>query len=134
MIFDSDILIGFIRGEKAAKKKFDALRNKGEKFQITVITACELWQGVFVSKNSSKNAMVLQDLLEHFVILEFTSDDAIQYGQIYGILKKKGKMIGIYDIMIAATALRLKERLVTHNIQHFSQIPLLKIEDWKVKV
>ncbi|MHA1673999.1 MAG: type II toxin-antitoxin system VapC family toxin [Promethearchaeota archaeon] len=134
MIFDSDILIGFIRGEKAAKKKFDTMRNQGKKFQITVITACELWQGVFVSKNPSKNAMILQDLLEHFVILEFTSDDAIQYGQIYGILKKKGKMIGLYDIMIAATALRLKERLVTHNIQHFSQIPLLKIEDWKVKV
>lgn len=115
MFLDNDILVGFIRGEMPAKAKINELRNRGELLQISVITACELWQGVFLSKNIPTNAKIIQDLLSNFNLVEFNEEDVIQFGQIFAQLQKAGKMIG----------------LITHNISHFERIPLLKIEDWK---
>jgi tRNA(fMet)-specific endonuclease VapC len=40
-------------------------------------------------------------------------------------------MIGPFDTLIAAQALRLGAVLVTHNTEEFSRVPGLRCEDWQ---
>jgi tRNA(fMet)-specific endonuclease VapC len=46
-------------------------------------------------------------------------------------LEKKGQMIGAMDLLIAAHALSLNVRLVTHNVREFSRVPGLRVETWE---
>jgi tRNA(fMet)-specific endonuclease VapC len=45
-------------------------------------------------------------------------------------LRKKGKLIGLFDLMIASIAHRKDVTLVTHNTREFSRIEELLLEDW----
>ncbi len=52
------------------------------------------------------------------------------YAEIRALLEKSGNSIGANDLLIAATALNKNATLVTHNINEFSRVPGLNIEDW----
>ena len=53
-----------------------------------------------------------------------------KYGEIRWLLESKGQKIGDMDTFIAATALEEDLIIVTGNVEHFSRIPGLKIENW----
>lgn len=44
--------------------------------------------------------------------------------------EKKGQPIGSLDLLIAAHAISLNVRLITHNVKEFGKVPGLRIEDW----
>jgi tRNA(fMet)-specific endonuclease VapC len=48
-------------------------------------------------------------------------------------LESKGQKIGDMDTFIAATALEEDLIVVTGNVEHFSRIPGLKVENWMEK-
>jgi len=73
----------------------------------------------------------LLQFLAAFKILPFDDDDAEQFGIIRSDLKKRGTIIGPYDMLIAAQALSKNIILVTNNIKEFCRIENLRIEDWK---
>lgn len=54
-----------------------------------------------------------------------------EYAETRLALKQKGKPVDLMDLFIASVALHHDYILVTHNINHFSRIPNLKIEDWQ---
>ena len=45
-------------------------------------------------------------------------------------IEKRGQPIGSLDLLIAAHALSLNVRLITHNVREFGKVPGLRIEDW----
>ena len=45
-------------------------------------------------------------------------------------LEKKGQPIGSMDLLIAAHAISLDVRLITHDVKEFGRVPGLRIEDW----
>ena len=51
---------------------------------------------------------------------------------IYAINNKYpcGLPIGLYDVMIAAQGISRNFTVITHNIDEFSRIPAIKIQDW----
>lgn len=51
-------------------------------------------------------------------------------GKLRQYLAKRGQMIGPYDLLIAAQALRLDRTLVTGNVREFSRVPGLRWVDW----
>jgi tRNA(fMet)-specific endonuclease VapC len=66
--------------------------------------------------------------------VDYTCVDAIFYGAIrahLAKLKPNALLIGPYDLMLAAQALRLGAVLVTNNTAEFSRVPNLTIEDWQ---
>jgi tRNA(fMet)-specific endonuclease VapC len=46
-------------------------------------------------------------------------------------LKRRGRPIGAYDVLIAGTALAHDLILVTSNVREFKQVEGLRIEDWR---
>lgn len=53
--------------------------------------------------------------LAPFTILPFDTDDAITAGEVRAVLEKQGRIIGPYDIMIAAQGLAREYTVITHN-------------------
>ncbi len=98
---------------------------------LSSITVAELQFGVYNSQNIEKNRISLTEFLAPFEILDFDDQDAEMFGMIRSQLKKEGKLIGPYDMLIAAQALAKNLILVTNNTDVFSRIKSLKLEDWK---
>ena len=61
-------------------------------------------------------------------------DDAAanRYAEIRSDLERRGLPIGAYDMQIAAIALSSGLTVVTHNVDEFSRVPHLSLEDWQV--
>ena len=50
-----------------------------------------------------------------------------QFARIRGDLRRKGQIIGDFDILIAAITLRHNLTLVTRNLKDYQRIPQLKL-------
>ena len=98
---------------------------------ISSITIAELYYGVYNSLNVEKNLISLVEFLAPFKILDFDDEDAKEFGKIRTKLKNEGKMIGPYDMQIAAQAIAKKLILVTNNTNEFIRVEGIKLEDWK---
>ncbi len=53
-------------------------------------------------------------------------------GDILAEMKKTGRMIGIEDVLIAASAISNNFTMVTANTRHFSRIKGLVVDNWLV--
>ncbi|MDR1590245.1 MAG: hypothetical protein LBS51_08675 [Oscillospiraceae bacterium] len=53
-------------------------------------------------------------------------------GVIRAALEREGRVIGAYDMQIAAQALKRGLTLVTNNMREFERVPELKSENWAV--
>lgn len=99
---------------------------------ICDIVKAELYYGAYKSQRVETNL----DLLAHFFAqihsLPFDERAAQQYGSLRVLLERQGRLIGPYDLQIAAIALVHGARLVTHNTDEFSRVPGLTLEDWEI--
>lgn len=65
---------------------------------------------------------------------DYVCADAVVYGGVRAYLarlKPNAQLIGPYDLMLAAQALRLGAVLVTHNTAEFARVPQLLLDDWQ---
>lgn len=98
--------------------------------KLSSISLGELEYGVSKSKFREKNRNALIDFVSGFDIIDFNDSDAEIFGLIRADLEKRGKVIGPYDMQIAAQALSRELILVTNNVDEFNRILNLKIENW----
>ncbi len=99
---------------------------------VCSVVKAELYYGSKKSKNPMLNFAKQMKFLNQFQSLPFDDDAALIYGEIRAELAGQGKLIGPYDMQIAAIALANDLTLVTHNTREFERIGNLKIEDWVV--
>jgi tRNA(fMet)-specific endonuclease VapC len=122
IILDADVII---RGEK---ETFDLKRwvtaQPNEQFEMAAITVAELWHGVERATGARKmrRQRYLQTILESFPVIPYTEQTAFEHARIWADLESSGKMIGYYDLVVAATALERGSGLATFNHRHFSQV------------
>jgi tRNA(fMet)-specific endonuclease VapC len=126
MILDSDFLIDLLRNDLISIKKIKSLKSLNEPLIITSINSFELFKGVL--KNSKMNSEQLNLFVNNFRILDFDRASSEKAAEIFNILKAKGEMIELTDIMIASITIVNNESLLTRNKKHYERIPGLKIE------
>ncbi len=97
---------------------------------ISSITVSEMEYGVEKSQRKTSNRVALLRFLAPLSVLSYDANAARHYGNIRTTLKKKGQPIGAMDLLIAAHARALNLILVTNNVNEFSRIPGLQIENW----
>jgi tRNA(fMet)-specific endonuclease VapC len=98
---------------------------------VSVVTLAELEYGVSASSRPARNREALDQFVSPLEVAPFDRDATAAYGRLRAALEKKGQMIGSMDLLIAAHAVSLDVRLVTHNAREFGRVPGLKIEDWQ---
>ena len=127
IILDTDVII---KGEKGS---FDLRRwltaQTGQELEIAAITVAELWHGVerATVPHRAKRERYVQTIVDRLSILPYTDITALQHARIWAALESSGKMIGFYDLIVAATALEHGSAVATFNHRHFSQVRGLKV-------
>jgi tRNA(fMet)-specific endonuclease VapC len=125
---DTDILIEYFRGNEPTKRKIEQLSGE-DKLGLTWLTFYEFFKGIFVSGRLGEERF-LQELAQTCAMLEPSYEAAKIGGEIYAGLKKEGRLINDADILIASIVKAHDAVLVTNNLEHFSRIQGLKVENW----
>ncbi len=94
---------------------------------ISLITYGEIYEGIHFGRDPQKTTDVFQRFLRSVVILPPTQPIMQYFARIRGELRRTGKIIGDFDILIAATAIHHNLTLVTRNIKDYERIPNLNI-------
>lgn len=129
---DTNIAIAAIgnRNPAVRAKIGDALAD-GTQVVVSTIVLHELWYGIQASSRPKVNAKALENFLALGVAaLPFDLEDAKAAAEIRAALRRIGRPIGPYDILIAGQALRQDAILVTANTAEFARVPRLRIENW----
>jgi tRNA(fMet)-specific endonuclease VapC len=127
IILDADVII---RGEKGT---FDLRQwvasHPNDQFEIAAITVAELWHGVerATGPHKAKRHQYLEAILNSLPIVPYTEQTAYEHARIWAELESAGKMIGFYDVIVAATALERGSDVATFNQRHFLQVKGLKV-------
>ena len=111
LLFDTDVIIDFLRGKQGAKKIMSSVRDEDMPC-CSAVTVAEIRAGMRDEEEPATMAF-----LESFDILSIDKKVA----QIAGDLKRKTKQqqLELDDCFIAATALIHQAVLITHNPKHY---------------
>jgi predicted nucleic acid-binding protein len=130
VIFDTSILIA------AEKQRLDLhalfAAHEQETFCIAAITAAELLAGVERAKPAARKqarARFVEWILAQVETIDFDLALARRHAGIWATLEAAGKMIGPYDLLIAATALHYDHPVATLNVAEFRQVRGLRLID-----
>jgi tRNA(fMet)-specific endonuclease VapC len=123
IILDADVII---RGEKGLFDLKAWLQGRpADTFEVAAITVAELWHGVerATGPHKARRLQYLQTVLAPLPILPYTEQTAREHARIWAQLEAVGKMIGSYDVIVAATALERGSEVATFNKRHFDVVP-----------
>ena len=124
-LLDTCTCIAIIKGNPNVIKR---LREVGiDECKVSDITLAELYFGAYKSGRIEhfEDVVEIMKLFEQYPISELK-----KYGEIRWQLESKGLKIGDMDMFVAATALEEDLIVVTGNVEHFSRIDGLKVENW----
>ncbi|MCK6158819.1 tRNA(fMet)-specific endonuclease VapC [Moraxella osloensis] len=127
-MLDTNIAIHVIKQRPiAALNKFNQY---AARICVSSITVAELYFGAENSQNMAKNLVQVDDFLSRLVILDYDSQAASHYGNIYADLTKKGNVISENDMHIAGHARSRGLILVTNNLREFERVEGLRLDNW----
>lgn len=129
LMLDTDICVHLIR--EKARSIIDRFREHAiGDIGVSAVTLAELEYGVSTSSRPSKNKEALDQFVAPLAVAAFDRSATAAYGKARATLERSGQSIGAMDLLIAAHALALNVRLVTHNVREFRRVPGLRVEIW----
>ncbi len=129
-LLDNNICIYFLKGLYELHNKIEQVGI--ENCFISEITVAELKFGAENSSNPIRNRETIDKFLSKFTILPIITSLDI-YAKEKTRLRKKGKPLDDFDLLIGATAVSNNLTLVTKNISDFDRLDMIKIDDWTSK-
>jgi tRNA(fMet)-specific endonuclease VapC len=127
---DTSVLAAILRKEEDVIGRFEKAVLQGVRMSTTPINLCELYVGVYGSRDPTRELGKVDGLINLLDVLEFGVDASRIYGEKSNRSQLKNKPIGDFDLIIACIAMSHGEALVTRNIRHFRNVPDLVIEEW----
>lgn len=119
MIIDTDVIIWYLRGDRAAKDDIE----KNIPFSISVVTYMELIQGM---KNKEETRAFQRQMqkwnIDIIQIDQQISSRAMFYVQEYSL----SHSMMLADALVAATVVQTGETLLTANDQQYKFIPTVE--------
>ena len=124
-LLDSDQIIWYLKGKSEVVKR---LQNLGrENLAVSTISIAEVAEGIFGESEESARLLALEMFLAEINVLDVTRSIAYEFARLRSKLRRKGKLLDNFDLLIAAACLALDLILVTENKRHFQRIPNLRL-------
>ena len=125
-LIDTDWAIHYLNAHPAITRRLDELKDEG--LALSVVSLAELFEGVYASTDPPRNESQLQGFLRGLEVIGVDVETCQVFGRERGKLRAARKMIGDFDLLIGATALRHQLLLLSNNRRHFEAIEGLQIE------
>ncbi len=120
-LIDSNVLIDFLKNKEYAVEILKGLKH----YERGTSTICvgEILEGLTLKKEKDKFARLVSLMTIYNVDLKVV----VKFAEIRKKLRKDGKLIDNFDLLIAATCLANDLTLITNNLKHFERVEGLKI-------
>jgi tRNA(fMet)-specific endonuclease VapC len=126
-LLDTNICSAHMRRPGGLAHRF--IQHSGRLWMPTIVLA-ELYAGAYMLDVPDRILMGIEELRKDVSVVGFDETCAEEFGKLRGWLKRGGIQRNPVDLMIAAVALAHNLTVVTHNTQHFQDIPKLRLDDW----
>ena len=126
-LLDTNICIHFLADEYNIKEKIE--KAGLENCFVSEITIAELKFGAENSQNKEKNRKVIDEFTKRFSIIPIYNSLDI-YALEKAKLRRKGKPLDDFDLLIVATAIANNFILVTRNVSDFDRLDGIEIKNW----
>ena len=107
VILDTSILISALKGDSKAIAAIESYKGK-EQMGITVMNKYELMRGA-----GFLEAGIIDALISSMLVYDLNDSGTSAAVEVYASLKKKGRMINEFDVLIAGIALANEQAIVT---------------------
>ena len=118
---DTSLIIPFLKGSPEAVQKMREISIREGRIVVTIITAYEILKGAYLSSDREYNLKNAKAALSSMQVLDLSPEACEEASRIFCELKKSGKMISEFDILIAAIAKTNGEAILSLD-QHFRSI------------
>ena len=126
-LLDTDICIFFLKGHQKVKEKIQEVGIAN--CYISEIIIGELFYGAFNSEHKEKHIKEVSKMNALFDVVPIYNSLEL-FGQEKARLKKSGKIIPDFDLLIGVAAVQHEMIMVTNNQKHLSRFEGLEIENW----
>ena len=124
-------VIDLVRGRRHdVRTRYDSLLIAGRPLVASLVVYYELRYGAFVSPDPERHWTATEQVLAQIGIEALDESDVRAAAIIRSDLKRVGKPIGPYDLLIAGQAANRGWTLATSNFGEFSRVAGLALEDW----
>lgn len=127
-LLDTNIVIALSKNSPALSGWLH--RCPASSIALSTVVLAELEYGIAKSTRPEHNRRVFEAITNAFEVLAFDAPASRHYGLLRADLERRGRLIGPYDMMIAAQALALDLIVVTDNVDEFSRVEGLRVENW----
>jgi len=124
-LIDTDWIIHYLVGNEKIVKKLLPLKEEG--LAISIISLAELYEGIYYSIDPIGNERALKNFLTGVTVLGIEEEICKIFGKERGRLRKKGRIVGDFDLLIASTCLYYHLTLLTNNTKHYEGVKGLNI-------
>jgi tRNA(fMet)-specific endonuclease VapC len=129
-LLDTNVISDFVRGQPSVQERLR--RTRPEQVAISSITVMEIDYGLALAPARARRLRPMLDALLGAVhLLPFTVEDARAAATVRSNLRRSGRPIGPFDILLAGTALAQGLSFVTANTKEFARIDGLPLLDWR---
>ncbi|MCP3956634.1 MAG: type II toxin-antitoxin system VapC family toxin [bacterium] len=128
-LLDSNHLGQAVTRTSTVRERLEEIRKSGERFGTCVPALCEIEAGVRQVSHPEEYRLNLKRLLRHVRVWPLDLETARIYGEIYGTLRAKGRVLSQVDIMLAALARQMRLTLLTTD-RDFEALPEIRTENW----
>ena len=128
VVVDTSILVAAERGRIRFVELLESLGN--EPVVMAAVTAAELLHGCHRATDAGvrvRRFAFVEDLLRTIPVLPFDVPEARRHAELWAELARRGKPIGPYDMLVAATAVAHGYGLATLNRKEFARVPGLRL-------
>ena len=128
-IIDTNVMIPFLKGSPEEVNKVREVASENSQVAITIITTYELLKGARLSSEPEDNLKDVKQAISNMKVLDLSREACEEASNIFCELKKSGKIISEFDIIIAAIAKTNNESILTRD-QHFKSIKGINLIQW----
>lgn len=125
---DTSTVVDYLRGRGRVAERL--LATPFGDVALPTVVLYELELGLEKSDAAPSRRKRLEEFFRSVTLLPFGEAEARAAARIRVDLEARGRPIGPYDTLIAATALARGAVLVTHNTEEFGRVEGLRLEDW----
>ena len=122
----------FIRAERMKSPAWRSQLPIGEVGAISVMTVSEMLTGFHLAADpaiAARRQAFIEDILGYIPVVEFGTAIARVHARLRAELRRKGKMIGAHDLIVAATAMSLGWDVLTTIAAEYQQVEGLQVRE-----
>jgi tRNA(fMet)-specific endonuclease VapC len=129
-LLDTCIVSDFAQGRPEVLARIKAAAPND--LAASVVTEMEVAYGLLLNPRlAARLRPVMDDFFGAIRVLPYDRKAAGATAQTRAYLKRRGRPIGAYDVLIAGTAIVNGLVLVTSNLLEFKEVEGLSVEDWR---